>query len=89
MSFRLSTGFFLKRGPFLFLFLLSINSFAQKAYFIDGYHGGVYGHYPPGYTQFIVDKLKENSFWKINLEIEPETWDSVAVREPSALKELN
>ena len=66
----------------------SLQASAQKAYFIDGYHGGVYGHYPNGYTQFIVDKLKENPFWKINLEIEPETWDSVLVREPSALKEL-
>jgi len=24
------------------------------AYFVDGYHGGVYGHYPPGYTGFLV-----------------------------------
>lgn len=71
--------------PFLFLFF---NSSAQKAYFIDGYHGGVYGHYPTWYTQFMVDKLKENPFWKINLEIEPETWDSVLIREPSALKEF-
>ena len=71
--------------PFLFLFF---SSSAQKAYFIDGYHGGVYGHYPKWYTQFIVDKLKQNLFWKINLEIEPETWDSVLVREPAALKEL-
>ncbi|MVM35041.1 hypothetical protein GO755_33755 [Spirosoma sp. HMF4905] len=71
--------------PFLFL---ALSSSAQKAYFIDGYHGGVYGHYPKGYTPFIVDQLKKNPFWKINLEIEPETWDSVLVREPEALKEL-
>ena len=71
--------------PLLFLFL---SGSAQKAYFIDGFHGGVYGHYPRGYTQFIVDKVNENPFWKINLEIEPETWDSVLVREPEALKEL-
>ena len=68
--------------------LLSIGTFAQKAYFIDGYHGGVYGHYPVGYTQFVVDELKKNQFWKINLEIEPETWDSVKVREPEALVEF-
>ncbi|GGB97342.1 alpha-mannosidase [Dyadobacter sediminis] len=68
--------------------LLSIGTFAQKAYFIDGYHGGVYGHYPVGYTQFVVDELKRNPFWKINLEIEPETWDSVKVREPEALAEF-
>ena len=71
--------------PFLFS---ALSSFAQKAYFIDGFHGGVYGHYPRGYTQFIVDKVNENPFWKINLEIEPETWDSVRVREPESLKAL-
>ncbi|QRR01332.1 glycoside hydrolase family 38 C-terminal domain-containing protein [Dyadobacter sandarakinus] len=64
---------------------LAIGAHAQKAYFIDGYHGGVYGHYPVGYTQFVVDQLNQNPFWKINLEIEPETWDSVKVREPEAL----
>ncbi|QHT71470.1 hypothetical protein GXP67_34835 [Rhodocytophaga rosea] len=72
----------------LFLFFLFFSVQAQKAYFVDGYHGGVYGHYPRGYTQYIVDQLKANPFWKINLEIEPETWDSVLVREPEALKEM-
>ncbi|WP_207513724.1 glycoside hydrolase family 38 C-terminal domain-containing protein [Longitalea luteola] len=70
------------------LFICTFGSHAQNAYFIDGYHGGVYGHYPKGYTQFIVGKLNEHPFWKINLEIEPETWDSVAVWEPAALKQL-
>jgi hypothetical protein len=78
---------FIKGGLILFI-LVSFKSSAQKAYFIDGYHGGVYGHYPLGYTSFIVEKLKENPSWNINLEIEPETWDSVLVREPAALKEL-
>jgi len=32
--------------------------------------------------------LKENPDWKINLEIEPETWDTVLVNEPIALKEM-
>jgi len=79
---------FFKAWGFLCILLFSMHSVAQKAYFIDGYHGGVYGHYPKGYTQFIVNKLKENPYWKINLEIEPETWDSVLIREPQALKEL-
>jgi alpha-mannosidase len=59
-------------------------SFAQQQHFIDGYHGGVYGHYPNGYTQFINSQLQANPYWKINLEIEPETWDVVKVREPQA-----
>ncbi len=55
---------------------------AQQAYFIDGYHGGIYGHYPKQYTKFITSTLEENPAWKINLEIEPETWDTVQVNEP-------
>jgi alpha-mannosidase len=68
--------------------LMAVGTLAQKAYFIDGYHGGVYGHYPNGYTQYVVDQLKQNPNWRINLEIEPETWDSVKVREPEALAEF-
>jgi alpha-mannosidase len=57
----------------------------DKAYFVDGYHGGVYGHYPLEWkTQFIVDQLAEHPEWRIGLEIEPETWDSVKVHTPMA-----
>jgi alpha-mannosidase len=56
----------------------------QPAYFADGYHGGIYGHYPPTFTQFIVDSLRANPGWKINLEIEPETWDFVQTNTPEA-----
>lgn len=60
-------------------------AFAQQPpYFIDGYHGGVYGHYPAGFTRFITSQLEAHPHWKINLEIEPETWDAVAAREPEA-----
>ncbi|GHT72761.1 alpha-mannosidase [Bacteroidia bacterium] len=57
---------------------------AQTPYFADGYHGGIYGHYPLWQTQFMVDQLNEHPDWKINLEIEPETWDSVLVHTPEA-----
>jgi alpha-mannosidase len=50
---------------------------SQNNYFIDGYHGGIWGHYPAGYTGFISGLLDKNPFWKINIEIEPETWDHV------------
>src|SRR5579871_6701329 len=56
------------------------------AYFADGFHGGVYGHYPPGYTAFLVAQMKANPDWKINLEIEPETWDMVRASEPEAYR---
>ena len=77
----------MKRKNFCLAVLLTVAaqaSFAQKQHFIDGYHGGIYGHYPVGYTQFINSRLQANPYWKINLEIEPETWDAVKVREPQA-----
>lgn len=55
-----------------------------KAWFVDGYHGGIYGHYPPSFTQFIVDSMQANPDWKLNLEIEPETWDFVSTNTPDA-----
>lgn len=57
---------------------------AQEAYFIDGYHGGVYGHYPMGQTDFINKMLQRYSDWRVNMEVEPETWDAVKLRDPAA-----
>ncbi len=62
------------------LLLSCCNATGQQVYFADGYHGGIYGHYPDWKTQFIVDQWTLHPGWKINLEIEPETWDSVKVR---------
>jgi alpha-mannosidase len=64
------------------------NAGAQTAWFIDGYHGGVYGGYPEFYTGFLVDMLNKNSGWKINLEIEPETWDKVEKDDPEAYNQF-
>lgn len=61
--------------------------FGQVNYFVDGFHGGVYGHYPLNwYTQYIVDECKKNPKWRIGLEIEPETWDTVETLTPKAYK---
>lgn len=67
---------------------LAHSAAAQQVYFIDGYHGGVYGHYPKQYTAFINETLEKNPRWFINLEIEPETWDSVALNEPGNFQRL-
>jgi len=56
---------------------------AHPAYFIDGYHGGIYGHIPDWQTRFMVDKLAQYPLWKINLELEPVSWDSIAVEHPA------
>lgn len=63
-------------------FLLAGWADAQQAYFIDGYHGGIYGHYPVGQTAFIAQKLRQNPNWSINIEIEPESWEVVRQRDP-------
>ena len=64
---------------------LSTNAYSQQAYFVDGYHGGIYGHYPVKWkTQFIVDQLHMHPDWRIGLEIEPETWDTIRVQTPEA-----
>jgi len=57
---------------------------AQKAWFADGFHGGIYGHYPSTFTQFMVDEIQKHPEWKLNLEIEPETWDSARTNAPEA-----
>jgi alpha-mannosidase len=73
-----------RRLYYLITLFLSSHLWAQKpAYFIDGYHGGIYGHIPPWQTKFMVDKLKEFPDWKINLELEPESWDTIALKYPA------
>lgn len=83
------------KNKWIFYFLSGVvfaaGAGAQQAYFIDGYHGGIYGHYPEGQTSFIVQKLRQHPDWRVNLEIEPETWDVVKQRDPegyAAFKQL-
>jgi len=65
--------------------IVSIVPARAEVFFVDGYHGGIYGHYPVEWkTQFIVDQLNNNPGWNIGLEIEPETWDTVRVHTPEA-----
>jgi len=79
-------------APCFFAFLIACCHIggvsAQPAYFVDGYHGGIYGHYPANFTRFIVDSLRTNPDWKINLEIEPETWDFVSTNTPETFQEF-
>lgn len=59
----------------------------EKVYFVDGFHGGVYGHYPvQTYTDYMSGLLEKYPGWRMCLEIEPETWDTVAVRTPGAYR---
>lgn len=73
----------------LLISLISIYAYSQQAYFVDGYHGGIYGHYPVAWkTQFIIDQLAKHPEWRICLEIEPETWDTVRVKTPDAYRQF-
>lgn len=73
----------------LFVAFISTCIYSQQAYFVDGYHGGIYGHYPVKWkTQFIVDQLNMHPDWRICLEIEPETWDTVQIRTPQAYQQF-
>ena len=73
---------------FYIYFLFGITANAQTSYFTDGYHGGVFGHYPIWQTKFMMDKLNEHPGWKICLELEPETFDSVKVWTPKEYTEF-
>lgn len=73
----------------LLLNLVCFYSHSQRVYFVDGYHGGIYGHYPVEWkTRFMVDKLEQNPEWRMCLEIEPETWDTVQARTPEDYHDL-
>jgi alpha-mannosidase len=61
---------------------------AQTAYYIDGYHGGIWGHYPDWNTRFMADMLKNNPAWKINIELEPETWARAKAVDPAAFADF-
>ena len=67
------------------LSLLSTAQEKEGIYFIDGFHGGVYGHYPmKTYTDYMSGLIEKYPDWRMCLEIEPETWDTVKVVTPEA-----
>ncbi|WP_158826898.1 glycoside hydrolase family 38 C-terminal domain-containing protein [Mucilaginibacter lacusdianchii] len=78
----------------LVLLCLALGSLAggqalgQKTYYIDGYHGGVWGHYPDWNTRFMADQLKSNPYWRINIELEPETWDRAKMVDSAAYNDF-
>jgi alpha-mannosidase len=57
-------------------------------YFVDGYHGGIRGHMPPGSWRDIVTRLDATPGWKLCLEIEPASWRALAERDIEAYARL-
>jgi alpha-mannosidase len=76
----------MKRSLFIILLFIALKCTAQTAWFIDGYHGGIYGHLPSWQTKFMVEKLAQYPDWKLNLELEPESWDTIAVHDATNYK---
>jgi alpha-mannosidase len=72
----------------VFSLLLPNTARSQTAYFIDGYHGGIWGHFPDWNTKFMADQLLGHPKWKINLELEPETWDDAKKKDSAAYNEF-
>lgn len=74
----------MKHYLFILLFFVTYPFiYGQQAYFVDGFHGGIYGHYPVEWkTKFMANLISDYPEWRMCLEIEPETWDTVAVRTP-------
>jgi alpha-mannosidase len=65
--------------------LLPLYTLGQtKPSFVEGYHGGVEGHFPSGTMQFFVNTMRRTPDWKLNLEIEPATWESERQKDPDA-----
>lgn len=80
------------RKTFLLILIWTIASVTagqdrRASYFADGFHGGIYGHYPlDTYTDYMMQQMEQHPDWRIGLEIEPETWDSVKVRTPEVYR---
>src|ERR1700760_2692243 len=70
------------------------SAFAQVAstspllYYMDGYHGGVRGHMPPGCWRDILSALRLFPAWKLSFDVEPESWRVLEEEDPQAFEEL-
>ncbi|ACT02827.1 glycoside hydrolase family 38 C-terminal domain-containing protein [Paenibacillus sp. JDR-2] len=63
---------------------------AKKAYFVDGYHGGIKGHMPLGSWADVIRRLEQDPNWKLSLDTEPISWEALRRTDPrsyDAIKE--
>jgi alpha-mannosidase len=61
---------------------------APLLYYMDGYHGGVRGHMPPGCWRDILSALRQFPEWKLSFDVEPASWEVVRQEDPEAYAEL-
>jgi len=76
------------KSIWMIILLIASSAYSQKAYFVDGFHGGVYGHYPKGFTQYIDSTFRSQPDWAICLEIEPATWCAVQKKDPQGYSDF-
>lgn len=62
---------------------------SKKVYYLDGYHGGIRGHMPLGSWRDILECMKEHPEWRLNIDVEPISWDYLKERDPEAYRELS
>lgn len=60
----------------------------KKAYFVDGYHGGIKGHMPLGSWADVFNEMKRHPHWKISLDIEPISWEVLKNTDPISYETL-
>lgn len=51
---------------------------------MDGYHGGKYGHMPPGCLRDILQMLRDCPSWRLSMDVEPVSWELLRRRDPAA-----
>lgn len=57
-------------------------------YFVDGFHGGIKGHMAPGSVADVLHGLEANPNWKVELEIEPISFEHLRRNEPDVFYKL-
>lgn len=57
-------------------------------YFVDGFHGGIKGHMAPGSVADVLHGLEANPDWRVELEIEPISFEYLRRTEPDVFYKL-
>ena len=68
--------------------LQALGESAPVISYMDGYHGGIVGHMPPGSWRDILSALDQFPSWKINLDIEASSWEVLRRDDPEAFARL-
>lgn len=60
----------------------------SKAYYVDGYHGGIKGHMPLGAWTDVLQVYRDNPEWKLSIEVEPISWAHLRETDPISYTEI-